>query len=119
MKSKSKIESQLKSKTNPILVETIVLAKKNPKWIEVAHVLTGSRRNKKGFNLRDVERVEGDVVVCGKLLSQGEISKKRKIIALNFSEKAKEKLLKAGCEIILLADEIKKNKDAKGVTILK
>lgn len=120
MKSNTKIEIQLKKKTNPILVETVVLAKKNPSWKEVASLLTGSRRNRKDFNLSDVEKIgEGTVVVCGKLLSQGEVTKKMKVVALNFSEKAKDKLLKAGCEAVLLIDEIKNNKEAKGVNILK
>lgn len=120
MKSKTKIELQLKKKTNPVLVETVVEAKKNSKWMEVANVLTGSRRKRKDFNLTDVEKAKGEVIViCGKLLSQGEIMKKTKVAALGFSEKAKEKLKKAGCEVVLLKDEIQKNKDAKGVTILK
>ena len=119
MKSKTKIEGQLKKKTNPLLVRTIILAKKNSAWLEVASILTGSRRNKKDANLSNLEKISGDVVVCGKVLSQGEIGKKKRIIALNFSEKAKEKLKKAGCEIVLLVEEIKKNKEMKGVTIFK
>jgi len=120
MKSKTKIESQLKRKTSSNLVETIILAKKNPKWIEIASVLTGSRRNRNDFNLTDIEKIDGEViVVCGKVLSQGEISKKVKVAALNFSDKAKEKLKKAGCDTVLLIEEIQKNKDAKGVVILK
>ncbi len=120
MKSKTQIESQLKAKTNPVLVEAIILAKKNPAWLEVAYVLTGPRRKRKDFNLSEIEKSsESIVVVCGKVLSQGEIKSKKKVVALNFSGKAKEKLLKSGCEVILLKDEIQKNKDAKGVKILK
>ncbi len=120
MKSKNQIEEQLKKKTDPILVETIILAKKNPSWIDVASVLTGSRRKRKNINLSEISNAEGKIIaVPGKVLSQGEISKKIKVVALNFSDKAKEKLLKAGCEIVLLKDEIQKNKDAKDVKILK
>ena len=42
-----------------------------------------------------------------------------KVVALNFSEKAKEKLKKAGCEVRTIMEEIEKNKEAKGVKILK
>ena len=120
MKSKTKIESQLKKKTNPVLVETVIAAKKNPLWVEVASILTGSRRNRKDFNLTDVEKASGDtIVVCGKMLSQGEISSKKKVAALSFSKNALEKLKRAGCETVLLKDEIQKNKDAKGAVILK
>lgn len=119
IKSKTKIERQLTNKTNHELVETIILSKKNPAWIHVAHVLTGPRRKRKGVNLNNIDKQKGDVVVAGKVLSQGEIVSKKKVVALNFSEKAKEKLKKAGCEVVLLKDEIKKNKEMKGVTLLK
>ncbi len=120
MKSKTQIETQLKRKTNPLLVETVILAKKNSAWIEVASLLTGNNKTRKNANLSEIDKLKGNIVaVAGKVLSQGEISKKIKVAALGFSEKAKEKLLKAGCEIILLKDEIQKNKDGKGVTIFK
>jgi large subunit ribosomal protein L18e len=120
MKSKTQIETQLKSKTNPLLVETIILAKKNSAWLEVAHILTGPRRKRANVNLSEIGKItESIVVVCGKVLSQGEIGSKKKVVALNFSEKAREKLLKANCEVVLLKDEIQNNKNAKGVKIIK
>lgn len=119
IKSKSKIEFQLKKKTNPELVETILLAKKNSSWLDVASMLTRNRKDRKDANLSELEKIKGDIVVCGKVLSQGEIASKKRVIAFSFSKKAEEKLKKAGCEVILLKDEINKNKEAKGVTILK
>ena len=119
-KSKTKIESQLKKKTNPELVKTIVLAKKNPAWIEIAAVLTTSAKQTPQINLSKINATEAKVIVVpGKVLSQGEITKKVKIAAFKFSEKAKEKLKKAGCEIVSISKEIESNKDAKDVTILK
>ena len=41
-----------------------------------------------------------------------------RIVALNFSQEAKEKLKKAGCEMSLIKDEIEKNKNAEDVKIL-
>lgn len=120
MKSKTKVESQLTRKTNPDLVETILLAKKNPKWIEVAGILTGPRKKRKDVNVGKIDGTPSEtIVICGKVLSEGEISKKLKIVALSFSEKAKEKLKKAGCETKTIVEEIKQNKEAKGVKILK
>ena len=122
IKSKTKIESQLKSKKSPELVETIILAKKNEKWLEVASVLSGSTRRQHSVNLDKIEKqskAEDIVVVLGKVLSLGEITKKIKVVALGFSEKAKEKLLKSGCEVRLLKDEITDNKEAKAVKIVK
>ncbi|MCR4327310.1 MAG: uL15 family ribosomal protein [Nanoarchaeota archaeon] len=120
VKTKTKIEKQIGKKTSSRLVETIILAKKNPKWIEVASILTGPRRLRRNVNLSELEGYSGStVVVCGKVLSQGESPQKLKVAALGYSETAREKLLKAGCEINLLIEEIESNKEAKGVKILK
>ena len=122
MKSNSKIEKQLKKKKNPELVETIILAKKNKKWLEVASVLSGATRKQYSVNLDKIEKQSkaGDImVVLGKVLSLGEITKKVRVVALGFSEKAREKLLKSKCEIRLLKDEIKDNKEGKAVKIVK
>ncbi|MDP3966087.1 MAG: 50S ribosomal protein L18e [archaeon] len=119
IKSKTKVKKQATRKTNPFLVETILLANKNPKWVEVASLLTGPRRKRKDVNLSELQKYSGTVVVCGKVLSGGDAPKKLKVVALSFSEKAKEKLLKAGCEVKKLSEEIEKNKDAKEVKIIK
>ena len=122
MKTKTKIEKQTKRKTNPELVQTILLAKKSKEWLAIANVLSGSRRNRIDINLEkiDEETKAGDtVVVPGKVLSLGEIDKKIRICALSFSEKAKEKLLSSKCEVVSILDEIKKNPRANGIKILK
>ncbi len=122
VKSKTKIEKQVQKKRNPELVETIIAAKKHKGWLETASVLTGSRRNRVEINLDKInpEAKAGEIIVVpGKVLSQGNVDKKIKIAALNFSEKAREKLLKTGCETLSILEEIKKNPEAKGVKILK
>jgi len=118
-KSKTKISKQAERKTNPLLVEIINSAKKNNSWKEIAEKLASPRKNRKNINLSEINKTEGDVIVVGKVLSQGDIHKKRKIVALNFSKKAEEKLKKAGCEIITISEEIKKNPEMKGLKILK
>jgi large subunit ribosomal protein L18e len=120
MKSKTKIEEQLRKKTNSELVETIILAKKSPEWKEVAGALSGPRKKRKDINLASLSNSNLDsVVVCGKILGDGEVNKKMKVVALGFSKKAKEKLMKAGCEVKTIIEEIRSNKNAKGVTIIK
>jgi len=122
MKTKTLLEKQLRRKENPILVETIIAAKKNENWKEVASVLSGSQKNRPNINLEDVNKEAKDgeiVVVPGKVLSQGDVSNKLKVVALNFSDKAREKLLKAGCEVSNMLEEIKSNPEAKGIRILK
>lgn len=116
---KSKIKKQTKKKTNPILVKTIRICKKNPKWLEIAHILSGPRKKRVNKNIGEINKEGEDIVIPGKVLSQGEIDKKIKVVALSFSEKAKEKLLKVKCEVSNIFQEIQKNPDAKGIKILK
>ena len=121
MKTKSKIDKQLKRKTSDELVKTIVAAKKNKPWIKVAEILSGPREKRINLNLEEMNEKIGDnkkILVIGKVLSQGEINKKVKIVALNFSERAKEKLLKTGCEVLTILEEIKSNPKAEGIKIL-
>ena len=121
MKSKTKIEKQIQKKSNRELVETIIAAKKKIKWLEVAGILSGPRRKSINLNIGEINEKseEGDtVVVPGKVLSQGEIDKKIKIIAMKFSEKAREKLLKSKTQVSGIAEEIKKNPEAKAIRIL-
>ena len=122
MKSKTLIEKQLQKKNNPELIETLIVAKKKEKWIRIAEILSGSRRKMINLNLDEINNQSKEkekVVVPGKVLSQGEINKKIKVIALNFSEKAKEKLSKSGCEFSNILTEIKSNPFAEGIKILK
>lgn len=121
MKSKSKIEKQLEHKTNPELVKTIIDAKKKKKWIEVAGILASPRVKKINVNLDKInkEAKEGEIIVVpGKVLSEGELDKKIKVVAFGFSEKAKEKILKAKGEVLTILEEIKKNPEGKGIKII-
>ncbi len=122
MKSKTKIGKQIKRKTNPGLVKTIKATRKNESWKEVAAILSGPRRNFVDLNLGEIDsraKEGGTVVVPGKVLSQGEITKEIKIIALNFSEKAKEKLEKDKIYYSGVIEEIEKNPEGKNMKVLK
>ena len=122
MKSKTKISRQLQKKSNSKLIETILSAKKKEKWLEVAGAISSPRRKRINLNLNEINnqtKEKDKVLVPGKVLSQGEINKKIKIIALGFSEKAKEKLSKSGCEFSNILTEIKSNPSAEGIKILR
>ncbi|MCL5018595.1 MAG: 50S ribosomal protein L18e [Candidatus Pacearchaeota archaeon] len=121
MKTKTQIETQLRRKTNPELVKTIIEAKKGEKWLEVAGILSSPRVKKINVNLdkKSSGKDEGEVIVVpGKVLSEGEISKKIKVVAFSFSEKAKEKIEKAKGETWTILEEIKKNPEGKGIKII-
>ena len=122
MKSKRLIGKQTRKKNSINLVKTIASAKKNKNWLRVAGILSSPRRRRINMNIGEISKKsrEGeDIVIPGKILSQGEINKKIKIAALNFSKKAEEKLKKEDCEIITILEEIKKNPEMKGLKILK
>jgi len=122
MKSKTLIEKQLEKKTNPELVKTIIEAKKKKNWLQVAAILSSPRAKRINMNLDKInnEAKEGEiVVVAGKVLSQGELDKKIKVVAFSFSEMAREKISKAKGETLTILEEIKKNPEAKNVRFLK
>ena len=112
----------MRKKTNSEIVKTIILAKKNNKWIKLAYQLSGSTRKYSSVNLDEIDKKskEGDtLVVLGKVLGSGNLNKKVRVCALGFSASAVEKLKKTKSEISSLADEIKKNPKAEGIKILK
>mgnify|MGYP001606163019 CR=1 FL=1 len=115
IKSKTKIAKQIEKKFNRELVETVILAKKHQAWLEVASALSTPKRKRIEANLSELKE---DMVIPGKVLSQGETGK-HKIVAFAFSEKAKEKIVKAGGKAINILDEIKSNPEMKGLKIYK
>jgi len=99
------------------LVETIIKLKKtNP---IVAKELARSKRRWPAVNLKDIDMVKGDVLVVGKVLSAGDLSGAKKIVAWAFSEKALDKIRDVKGESILIVDEIKKNPELNGLDILR
>lgn len=118
MISKTQIVERTKNKTNKYLIETIDLARKN-NLLEVAKRLSGPKRLQNDMNVEELNKLEGNnFMVIGKILSNGEIKKKITISALGFSEKAREKLKNASCEIRTIKEEIEKNPKLNGVKIL-
>ena len=85
-------------------------------------MLSAPRRRKIQVNLEKIEKEtkEGDtVIVPGKVLSQGDITKKIRVAALNFSSTAEKKLKSKKCELVSIKEEIKINPRAEGIKILK
>ena len=120
--SKTKIKTQARRKTNPVLVETILAARKNSYWLKIAKLLSTPTNNFSSINLFEIDRqtTAGDtVLIPGKVLSKGELTKKVRICALAISEKAKEKLSSSKSEIVSILEEINKNPKAEGVKIIK
>ena len=103
----------MKKKTNPELAEAIYLAKKTNS--ELASAISVPTRQQAKINLEDIEKSkETTVIVPGKVLSLGEVSKKIKVYALGFSANAKAKLDKAGCETKTIFEALKAGEQIKG-----
>lgn len=122
MLSKTKIKSRLRRKTNPEIALTIKLAAKNEKWFPLAKILSGPSSNYSSINLSKIDRDSktGDtIIIPGKVLSQGNLSKKLKICSLSISKTAHEKMKETKSEFSPLYQEIKKNPKAEGLKILR
>ncbi len=114
-------------KSNPGLVALIhdlkQTARENnaPIWRDIAKRLSRPRANWAEVNLSRVERhtTKGDtVVVPGKLLGAGELSKAVKVAALQASRGAQEKVEAAGGTFLGLRELVQENPTGSGVRIV-
>lgn len=120
--SRTTMKKRLRKKTNPDLVETIGEALKHEGWNEVARWISIPTRNFVSKNLSEIDKdtkVGDTVVIPGKVLSKGNLTKKIRVCALAYSKKAKEKMKESKSEMVFVIDEIKKNPKAEGIRILR
>jgi len=115
--NKTKIEKRMKQKMDSSLVETIIKLKKtNP---VVAKELARPKRRWPAVNLKDVDMIKGDVLVAGKILSAGDLTGAKKIVAWTASEKALDKIKGAKGTFVSIVEEMKKNPELNGYDILR
>jgi len=122
MVSRTKIKLRIKKKTNFELVETISLAMKHDAWKDMAKILSSSTRKQSKRNLYELENKVslGDtIIVPGKILSKGNLTKKIRLCALSISKQAAEKLKSSKSEFVTIFQEIKKNPKAEGIKIIR
>ncbi len=120
--SKTKIKAHLKNKTNPQIKETIRLALKNQNWLPLVKTIASSARKYSSINLNDIdeESKAGDtILVIGKILSSGDITKKIRLCSLGISKPALEKLKKTKSEYSSILNEIEINPKAQGIKVLR
>lgn len=120
--SRTTIKRRNSKKTNPELSETIKLAMNNKPWFNVAKAVSVSTQRQSRVNLEEIDKqtkTGETVVVPGKVLSNGNVTKKVRIAALGISEKALEKLKETKSEFVSILDEIKKNPKAEGIKIVR
>ncbi len=90
-------------------------------WDYVADLLEKPSRQRIVVNVSKINRYSsagGYVVVPGKVLGAGTISKPVTVAALSFSQKALEKILGAGGVAISISDLVKLNPKGSGVRVV-
>ncbi|MBR9679702.1 MAG: 50S ribosomal protein L18e [Candidatus Altiarchaeota archaeon] len=108
--------------TEPRMIGLLTELRKNKTgfWQSVGKRLSTPRKNRVSVNLAKLDRLAGKetLVVPGKVLASGDLSKKITIAAYNFSEKAIEKISAAGGTALSLEDTLKKNPEGKKVKMV-
>ncbi len=92
-----------------------------PFWRRIAKDISKSARRISSVNVYKIEKFarEGEtIVVPGKVLSVGTLSKKVDVAALNFSEEARRKIEAAKGKTMTIHQLLETNPEAKKVRIL-
>ena len=114
-------------KTNPILISLIQNLKKKSHeneahiWKDIAKRLERSSRNWPVVNLDRIDkhiRENETALIPGKVLSDGNLTKKISIAAWSFSDRSVEKIKKAGGKTLSIQDLMKNNPKGKDIRIL-
>ena len=120
-------KKQISRKSNSELVKTIddlkTASRKNdaPIWKSIAKKLEGPNRNWPVVNVSKIEynaSKNGKVVIPGKLMGSGTLSKKVTVSAYSFTKSAVEKIEGAGGKCMIYNEFIKKNPSGKDVAVI-
>ena len=118
MISKTKIKERITRKTNPSVVETLNLLRKqkSPFWIKIAGIISKPKRKSIAVNISKINKYSSDgdtIIVPGKVLGSGVLDHKITLAAVSASEEVKKKM-----KILKMDDIVKKSSDGKGVKII-
>jgi large subunit ribosomal protein L18e len=114
-------------KENPELAHTLIELRRAAKahdapiWADVARKLARPRHQVEPVNVAQLERLASandTIVVPGKLLAQGVLSKPLTVAAFHYSETAREKVHTAGGITLGIHDLIKARPNGTGVRII-
>lgn len=102
-------------------LKTLSIEKNVPLWKRVAEELEKPSRNKREVNIYKIvnNAKEGEIVIVpGKVLSIGAVTKPIIVAALNFSTSAMEKIITAKGQVFSIQELMKKNPEGKKVRIM-
>ena len=114
-------------KENPELVRTLLQLKRAAKahdapiWADVASHLARPRHQHAPVNVGHLQRLAEDretVVVPGKLLAEGRLSRPLTVAAFHFSAEAREKIHHAGGSAVTITELLKEHPKGKGVRLV-
>lgn len=96
-------------------------AKESKLWRRVADDIKKPSRQRRTVNVYKIEKYVRDgetVVVPGKVLSQGDLTKKVDVAAVSFSQEARRKIQEAKGRIMSIQQLLHENPEGKKVRIL-
>ncbi len=120
------MDAKTQRKTNPVLKDVIrkceEAARKNDAaiWGDVAAALKQSTRNQVEINLSHLERTVEDgetLVVPGKVMGSGRLSRDVTVAALDFTSAALESINEAG-EAVYIEDLVEDNPEGEGLRLI-
>jgi large subunit ribosomal protein L18e len=115
----------MKRKKSNMILQALVdelMKNKKPFWRKVANELSRPSRKKVEVNLSKIEvygAEDATVLIPGKVLGAGMLSKKMTIAAFSFSESAKKLISSAGGKAVTIDSLHKSNPEGRNVTLLK
>ncbi|MFH1916820.1 MAG: 50S ribosomal protein L18e [Nanoarchaeota archaeon] len=101
-------------------LKTLSATKKSQLWKRIALDLERPTRQRRVVNVYKIDKyaLENEVVIVpGKVLGVGELSKKVSVAAFTFSDDARKKISEKG-EVMSIPELMAKNPQGKGVRIL-
>jgi len=102
-------------------LKTLAIKNKRPMWKTLAVELSKPSRQKREVNIYKLERYAKDgevIVVPGKVLGTGVLSKKITVAALQFSQSAIQKIQQTKGSVLSIEELMKKYPNAESVRIM-
>lgn len=102
-------------------LKRLAIEKERPLWKRLASDLEMPTRQRRSVNLWRIERNASDgetVVVPGKVLGDGALTKKVTIAAFGFSAEAKRKLDESGVKSLSIEELMQRHPDGKDIKII-
>jgi len=102
-------------------LKQVARAQDAPVWMRVATDLEKPTRQRHSVNVYKISKITNDgdtIVIPGKVLGMGDISRKVTVAAHTFSRQAAEKIAHAGGKTLAISELLKQNPKGKNVRVV-